>query len=233
MAPAASRTAAGRAPRSRANAACVGGGCRASSARAATCASSASARRTAASASAASPTSPPTGSKTPSPNSTNACSYLLKAEQDRIGREVRAVEERLASVDAHVHEWQETLKVAMHITSNCGSAYARIGDKARRLFNTAVFDRLAVPCATAGSSSTTSPRPSTSSSACLGSKTEVLWRWRESNPRPSAPIQGFSGRSLLRFSRPHRSRRRVGDRPSCCEVSRRIPQPGPPVEPPC
>ncbi len=30
------------------------------------------------------------------------------------------------------------------LTSNCGSAYARIGDKPRRLFNTAVFNRLAV-----------------------------------------------------------------------------------------
>ena len=34
--------------------------------------------------------------------------------------------------------------VAMRIASNCGNAYARVGDKARRLFNTAVFSRLAV-----------------------------------------------------------------------------------------
>ncbi len=32
----------------------------------------------------------------------------------------------------------------MRIASNCGNAYARVGDKARRLFNTAVFHRLAV-----------------------------------------------------------------------------------------
>lgn len=36
------------------------------------------------------------------------------------------------------------------------------------------------------------------------------WRWRESNPRPPAPTQGFSGRSLLVFSQPRRSRRQAG-----------------------
>ena len=69
---------------------------------------------------------------------------MLKGEQDRIGRDVRDVEDRLATVDAHLHEWQETLNVAMRITSNCGNAYARVGDKARRLLDTAVFSRLAV-----------------------------------------------------------------------------------------
>jgi hypothetical protein len=36
---------------------------------------------------------------------------------------------------------------------------------------------------------------------------EHSWRWRESNPRPSAAHQGFSGCSLLQFSQPQRSRR--------------------------
>ena len=42
------------------------------------------------------------------------------------------------------------------------------------------------------------------------------WRWRESNPRPSVPHQGFSGRSLLCFSQPRRSRKQVADGLSHC-----------------
>jgi len=37
--------------------------------------------------------------------------------------------------------------------------------------------------------------------------TSRSWRWGESNPRPSAAHQGFSGCSLLQFSQPQRSRR--------------------------
>ena len=48
--------------------------------------------------------------------------------------------------------------------------------------------------------------------ACL----EHSWRWRESNPRPSVPHQGFSGRSLLCFSQPRRSRKLDVDRLSHC-----------------
>jgi hypothetical protein len=33
----------------------------------------------------------------------------------------------------------------------------------------------------------------------LRASTEHSWRWRDSNPRPSVPHQGFSGRSLLCF----------------------------------
>jgi len=57
------------------------------------------------------------------------------------------------------------------------------------------------------------------------------WRWRESNPRPSTPSQGFSGRSLLCFSQPRRSRRRVADGLSHCLFSRSAPWPDRSVEP--
>src|SRR5262245_2459337 len=43
------------------------------------------------------------------------------------------------------------------------------------------------------------------------------WRWRESNPRPSVPHQGFSGRSLLCFSQPRRSHRQATGGLSRCE----------------
>jgi hypothetical protein len=52
------------------------------------------------------------------------------------------------------------------------------------------------------------------------------WRWRESNPRPSVHHQGFSGRSLLCFSQPRRSRKLDADRLSRCSMSRLAPRPG-------
>ena len=57
------------------------------------------------------------------------------------------------------------------------------------------------------------------------------WRWRESNPRPSVHHQGFSGRSLLRFSQPRRSCKQVADRLSRCSMSRLVPRPGQAVIP--
>jgi hypothetical protein len=41
---------------------------------------------------------------------------------------------------------------------------------------------------------------------------EHSWRWRELNPRPSVPHQGFSGRSLPCFSQPRRSCRPAAER---------------------
>jgi len=57
-----------------------------------------------------------------------------------------------------------------------------------------------------------------------------MWRWRESNPRPLASQQGFSGRSPYRlYSTPPLSRTSRCDRPSRCLVSRRPPRPSPAV----
>jgi hypothetical protein len=75
--------------------------------------------------------------------------------------------------------------------------------------------------ATAAVPSLTPPltRPRRYSPPLLQSHVRVTpfgWRWRESNPRPSTPRQGFSGRSLFRFSRPRRSHRRVADGLSHC-----------------
>jgi hypothetical protein len=55
---------------------------------------------------------------------------------------------------------------------------------------------------------------------------EHSWRWRESNPRPSVHHQGFSGRSLLCFSQPRRSRKQDADRLSRCSMFRLAPRPG-------
>ncbi len=69
---------------------------------------------------------------------------MLKAEQDRLGREVRAAEERLTAVDAGLQEWQEVLGTAMRFAANCADAYAKASDRTRRLFNKAVFKKVLV-----------------------------------------------------------------------------------------
>ncbi len=69
---------------------------------------------------------------------------VLKEEQDRIGADIRAVEERLAAVDTHLDEWKEILGIAMRFATKCARAYAKASDKTRRRFNTAVFKQLAV-----------------------------------------------------------------------------------------
>ena len=68
----------------------------------------------------------------------------LKAEQARIAADVRAAEERLAAVDAHLAEWQEILETAMRFATNCATAYARASPGTRRRFNQAVFTRIDV-----------------------------------------------------------------------------------------
>ena len=65
----------------------------------------------------------------------------------------------------------------------------------------------------------------------LKTSLEHSWRRRESNPRPSVPHQGFSGRSLLCFSQPRRSRKLDVDRLSHCLMSHLAPRPGQAVDP--
>jgi len=60
--------------------------------------------------------------------------------------------------------------------------------------------------------------PSIQRSASSHSAKTTSWRWRESNPRPMTVNQDFSGRSLLRFSRPQRSSKHAADRPSRLKV---------------
>ena len=68
----------------------------------------------------------------------------LKAEQARIGADVRSAETRLAAVDAHLSEWQEILEIAMRFATNCGKSYARGNEKTRRRFNQAIISRIEV-----------------------------------------------------------------------------------------
>jgi len=68
----------------------------------------------------------------------------LKAEQARIATDVRAAEERLAAVDAHLAEWQEIFETAMRFATNCAKDYARASAPTRRRFNQAVLTRIDV-----------------------------------------------------------------------------------------
>jgi hypothetical protein len=71
-------------------------------------------------------------------------------------------------------EWQTVLGMAIRFTTNCGKAYTRVGDKARRLCSTPRLSP-ASQCATGRSPAGSSASLSMSSSARLGSNTEVLW----------------------------------------------------------
>ena len=68
----------------------------------------------------------------------------LKAEQARIGADIKATKDRLADLDASLGEWQEILELAATFAVRCGDAYRRASDRTRKLFNAAVFERLDV-----------------------------------------------------------------------------------------
>jgi hypothetical protein len=68
----------------------------------------------------------------------------LRTEQERIGREIRAVEGQMEAANAHLEEWQEVLRLAAQIAGTCAAAYARASEKTRRLFNNAVFEGVLV-----------------------------------------------------------------------------------------
>ncbi len=69
---------------------------------------------------------------------------MLRAEQERIGGELRTTEQRLAAVDATIEQWREVVETAMRFAADCGQAYRRANHKTRRLFNAAVLDRIEV-----------------------------------------------------------------------------------------
>jgi hypothetical protein len=68
----------------------------------------------------------------------------LRTEQERIGREIHAVEGQMEAANAHLAEWQEVLRLAAQIAGTCATAYARAREKTRRLFNNAVFEAVLV-----------------------------------------------------------------------------------------
>ena len=69
---------------------------------------------------------------------------VLRSEQQRIAGEVCEVEERLKGVEATLAEWQEILAIALTFATNCSQAYRSASGRNRKLYNSAVFERLAV-----------------------------------------------------------------------------------------
>ena len=57
---------------------------------------------------------------------------------------MREVEERLQGVEATLAEWQEVLAIAFKFAESCGEAYRKANGRTRKLYNSAVFERLAV-----------------------------------------------------------------------------------------
>jgi site-specific DNA recombinase len=68
----------------------------------------------------------------------------LRSEQERISREARHFEQRMAAIDATLAEWQEILEIAFRFAVNCAGAYKSASDRSRKLFNQAVFEQLLV-----------------------------------------------------------------------------------------
>jgi len=68
----------------------------------------------------------------------------LKAEQANIGADIHAVQNRLGDLDANLDEWQEILELAATLATRCGDAYRNASYRTRKMFNSAVFERLEV-----------------------------------------------------------------------------------------
>jgi site-specific DNA recombinase len=69
---------------------------------------------------------------------------LLRIEQERIARELNAVEERLAVFELHFDTVEHNLKAAFRFVGTLASAYAEAPPKVRRQMNQALFTRILV-----------------------------------------------------------------------------------------
>jgi site-specific DNA recombinase len=69
---------------------------------------------------------------------------LLKVEQERIARELKQVEERLAALELHFEAVEYNLKAAFQFIGTLDLAYAEAPAKVRRQMNQALFSRILV-----------------------------------------------------------------------------------------
>ncbi|GAY14487.1 hypothetical protein [Mycobacterium sp. shizuoka-1] len=69
---------------------------------------------------------------------------LLKTEQDRIARQLSAIETRLAATDIEVDRFETALHAALDYATNWSKGYVLAGHHERRLFNQAFFARFEV-----------------------------------------------------------------------------------------
>lgn len=69
---------------------------------------------------------------------------LLKKEQDRISTEIANLEAQLQTVSAKFDLFEEIIRKAVDMASNCAEAYKKASPKVRRMFNQAFFKKIYV-----------------------------------------------------------------------------------------
>ena len=69
---------------------------------------------------------------------------MLKSEQDRIGRELVFVNERLGGLDAKLEVWQDVMNRALDFSTSCSRTSRRAGERSRKQLNSAVFEKVLV-----------------------------------------------------------------------------------------
>ncbi|MGW0019947.1 recombinase family protein [Rhodococcus sp. NPDC003382] len=69
---------------------------------------------------------------------------LLKSEQDRIARQLGAVEERLSAANVAIDDVEANLQRALDYATNCYRGYLAAGPHVRRLYNQAFFEKIYV-----------------------------------------------------------------------------------------
>ncbi len=68
----------------------------------------------------------------------------LKTEQDRLDRDARDANDRLATLTAHLDQWRDILTTALRFAGDCATAYTRAAQRHRKQLNTALFTRVTV-----------------------------------------------------------------------------------------
>jgi site-specific DNA recombinase len=69
---------------------------------------------------------------------------MLRAEQERIGAEVKDCERLLAGVVASMERWQRVLTLVLRFATDCAATYRRADARRRAGYNSVVFDALLV-----------------------------------------------------------------------------------------
>jgi hypothetical protein len=69
---------------------------------------------------------------------------MLSSEHARIGNDLRTNEARRAVLDTSLDDWQGVMDTALKFANTCGRGYRRAGDRTRKLYNTAVLQKVLV-----------------------------------------------------------------------------------------
>ena len=69
---------------------------------------------------------------------------MLRAEQDRLGADLRTIDDRLAKLDASLEDWQDVIGTALRFATSCAGTYQRADNRTRKLFNSAVLESVRV-----------------------------------------------------------------------------------------